>query len=205
MTLTNLCSLFDQYEIVDTEISLDREYYASSEIIYSDGHIESNINSEGYIHITKVIDANYIMFLDQNEACFLCIYKYTPETKYKDVIDSMNKMKRLSAKISKEDDDIEQDIKSANNIIMDDLVDINEFTCTECKSKDKMKFTRSKKDSDILTCKCQHCSTEYSFAPSKYYRLASKKVVFFKSDKSSRQIYIDTKLNQVTVVAKKKT
>jgi DNA-directed RNA polymerase subunit M/transcription elongation factor TFIIS len=198
VTINNVCSLFDQFEIVDVQAGLNREYYASSEIVYSDGEVESNINSEGYIHITYVHNATYIIFIDRDDNCFLCIYKYASETKYKEIIDNMNRLKKLSGKIDDKEAKIQEDIDNISKTITDDLIDINEFKCTECKSTDKMNFTRSTKESDVLMCKCNHCKTEYTFTPSKYYRLASKKIVYFKSNKSSRNISVSENTTSIT-------
>ena len=34
-SLTELCKLFDRYEIVDTQMQIDKEYYALSENIFT--------------------------------------------------------------------------------------------------------------------------------------------------------------------------
>ena len=53
-----------------------------------------------------------------------------------------------------------------------------------------MVFTRSKSNPDVLEANCDKCQTEYTFVPSKYYKLASKRIVYFKSEKSSRLVEI---------------
>lgn len=194
MTLNELCSLFDEYEIVDTQIQVDREYYSSSEFIYSDGEVISNINNEGYIHITAAHRANYIMFIGINKRIYICIYKYTSKTEYKEISCKLDKLKKSIGETIENYEDIKKEIEESKHKHEDgfnELININEFTCQECNSNEKMVFTRSKTNPDALETKCNKCKTEYTFVPSKYYRISSKKIIYFKSDKSSRQININ--------------
>ena len=94
MTLTNLCDLFDCSFIADHKADLNSNYKASSDLIYSDGKIESHIDKDGYIIIESVDDdANYLVFLDQNGDIFLAVYRYLLEVKYKEVIDCLNNIR----------------------------------------------------------------------------------------------------------------
>lgn len=188
MNLANLCRLFDQCEIVDTQIQIDKDYFATIENIYSDGNFKTNVTREGFIHITSVKDANYIMYIDRQYHICACIYKYTLETSYKEIIDRLNGLRDVLDKVKGSDDD--EITNSINNHIDDDVIDINLFICTECDCKEKMEFTRSKTNPDALISVCNMCKTEYTFVPSKYYKLSSKKNIYFKSEKSSRQIKI---------------
>lgn len=194
MTLDNLCSLFDEYEVVDTQIQIDSEYYSSSEVIYSDGEIISGINGEGYIHIKEVHNANYIMFVTIGKKLYICLYKYIPEVKYKEIIGKLNILKKSIGEIAENCEHIEKEMEEDRNRDkneFDDLININEFKCQECDSNEKMIFSRSKTNPDALETKCNKCKTEYTFVPSKYYRMSSKKIIYFKSDLSSRQIDIN--------------
>lgn len=188
MNLTDLCSLCGQYEIVDTKSQLDKDYYSYSNIIYSDGHVKSHINSEGYIHITNVENADYIMFIGIDYSIYLGIYHRTPDTKYKEIIDNLNKLKKISSEIL--ESKVDNDKDTLQNT---DLVDINTFTCIQCGSNKPMKFTRNRNNNpDALHCKCDNCKSEYTLVPSKFYRISSKKIVYFKSDES-RNIQINEK------------
>lgn len=176
MTLENLCSLFDQYDIVDEKIDLSRDYYSFSENIYTDGKETHNINREGYIHIRDVQDATYIAFVDRLHNVYLCIYRYIQETKYKEIIDKYNILKSTVRNDSKS--------KSKSTVLAEDIIDINDFKCTECDSDEELIFKRSLTNPDILTTKCKKCKTEYTFTPSKYYKLASKRLIHSKSNTS---------------------
>ena len=194
MTLVDLCGLFDQYEIVDTQINIDRDFYSISEKIYTDGdELKTNVTQEAYIHITSVHNANYLMFIDRDHNIYICIYKYIPTTKYKEIVEQLHILRSLSSTFN------EYDSGECNICVNDDVIDINEFKCTECHSEEKLKYYRSKTNPEALQAKCDNCKTEYTFVPSKYYKLSSKRIVYFKSEKSSRLIDIqkrDTKHKQ---------
>ena len=184
MTLENLCSLFDQCDIVDKQIDLSHDYYSISENIYTDGKLSHNINREAYIHITDLKDATYIAFIDKSHNVYLCIYRYTQETKYKEILDKFNVLKSIARGESKQSRN-----NKPNAIISSDIIDINAFKCTECDSDDDLVYKRSSSNPDILMTKCEKCKTEYTFTPSKYYKLASKRVINSKST-TSRTINI---------------
>ena len=184
MTLEQVCSKFDRSHIVDTKPEIDREYYSATEITYSDGEVTCNITGQGDIHITSVHNANYFIFLDREYKTCLCIYKYAPTITYKYIIDNLHALK---AEIDKIDDIMP--CEECENDIDHTLIDINNFCC-ECGSKQKLVFTRSKTNYEALEVKCNECKSEYVFVPSKYYKLASKKVVYFKDEESSRKINI---------------
>jgi hypothetical protein len=190
MTLENLCHLFDQYEIVDKQFQIDKDYFSAIENIYTDGKVKTNISAEGYIHINSVKDATYIIYADRKYNICLCIYKYIFETKYKEIIDKLNVIRDL-VKDMNSFTIIDKDDPTSINVD-DDVIDINTFLCIECDSKENLIFNRSKTNPDILETKCNVCKTEYTFTPSKYYKLASKRTIYFKSEKSSRQIEIKT-------------
>lgn len=183
MTIAELCNLFDRYEVVDTKMQLDREYYSNTNTIYSDGNIKTSIGKDAYVRVS-VYDANYVMFVDIENKIYLCVYRYIPTTKFKQI---KQELQLLKNEINKLSDNNTNDI---TNCINDDVIDINAFKCTECKSDEKLIFYRSKDNSDILITKCNICKSEYTFVPSKYYKLASKRTVYFKSNKSSRDIEI---------------
>ena len=195
MKFKQLEKYFDLFEVVDNHLDLDREFFSVSENLFSDCEIKSNVNREGYIHITSIQNATYIMLIDTEHNLYCCVFKYIPTTKFKEIIRNAGVLKRIienDYKINK--DHLEDGIN-----VEDDLVDINEFTCTECDCEDALIFTRSDTNLDALTSKCNKCHTEYTFVPSKYYRLSSKKVVFFKSEKSSRNINIENKTNDTAI------
>lgn len=189
MTVNEVCTYFDLHQIVDTQLEIDREYYSAmgESSIYTDGQIKTHVTREGFIHITSVKDATYLIFADRDYNTCLCVYKYIPDITCKYIMENLNLLK---AKFTKQD---EPNMDIINNRIDDDVIDINTFTCTECDSKEKMLFARSSTNCDILEAKCNICKAEYTFTPSKYYKLASKRVIYFKSEKSSRDIEIKPK------------
>ena len=197
MELMDLCSLFDRSEIVDSQTQIDREYYASTDTIYSDGEVKTNVTRDAYIHITSVRGVpNYLMFVDIESKIYLCVYKYIPATKYKIIRQQLQILKTQLDRLNEHewDDDI------IDEYIDDDVVDINTFKCTECNSTEEFNFIRSKTNPEAIETKCKICKTEYIFVPSKYYKMSSKKVVYHKSEKSSRQIAIMTPSSTTTTV-----
>jgi ribosomal protein L37AE/L43A len=194
MTLTNLCTLFDSYNIVDKQTQVSNTFYASSEFIHSDGLVHSHIEKHGYIEITNVENAYYIMFVDQNGDLFLNIYKYTPETMYKEIIDNMNKIRAATGIHRHVDTSLSNDVYNDDDTSDDDgngtaekedidlpasvrskYVDLNTFTCPEC--KEKISYHKIK-DSDVVIGTCKKCNTEYTLVPSKYYVLRAKKIIY---------------------------
>ena len=217
-TLDDLCNLFDKYEVFDEVIQIDRSFYASTDAIYTDGKYKSNINKDGYIHITSIQNASYVIFIDIEHNTYLCIYKYIPQTKYKLIKQKLQFLKNKIKELHQHDQYIIDHDHTAitnettpTNIIEDDeiydlnvdddVIDINTFTCSECDSTDKFIFNRSKTNPDALETRCSKCKTEYVFMPSKYYKLESKRVIYFKSEVSSRQIDIKSTNKSKTDVA----
>jgi hypothetical protein len=193
MKFKQLEKYFDVFEVVDNHLDLDREFFSVSEKIFSDGEIKSSVNRAGYIHITSVQNATYVTFIDTERNLYCCVFKYIPTTKFKEIMRNAGILKRIienDYKINK--DHLEDGIN-----VEDDLVDINEFTCTECDCEDNLIFIRSETNPDALTTKCHNCQTEYTFVPSKYYRLSSKKLIFFKSEKTSRSIDLEDKTKNI--------
>ena len=188
MTLVDLCSLFDKHEIVNTQEEIDREYFATLDTIFTDGEYKTNVDSDAYIHITSVKNATYLIFVDIKYKIYICVYKYIADTKYKHIIQRLQILKNTIAKLGVFLDHNTED--AIDDYIDDDVIDINSFTCIECGSKDKMKFNRSKTNPEAIETKCSTCKAEFTFVPSKYYKLSSKRVIYFKSEKSSRQIEI---------------
>lgn len=202
MTLTELCALFDKHDIVETQAQIDKEYYATLENIYTDGKYKTNITRDAYVHITSVHDATYLIFVDLENNIYLRIYRYTPDTNYKLIKQKLQFLKKTINRINKSDsqDVVENDI--INEYVDDDVIDINTFTCTECESKDKLVFRRSKTNPEALKTTCATCRTEYVFVPSKYYKLSSKRTIYYKSEKSSRQIEIEDIIESKSVTKK---
>lgn len=199
MNLTELCSLFDRYEIVDTQAQIDREYYATLEDIYTDGDYKTNVTRDAYIHITSVQNASYLIFVDLESKIYLCIYKYVPETKYKLIKQKLRFLKTVLKEMNINNDYKDDKIEIIKECIDDDVIDINIFTCTECNCEDKLIFYRSKTNPEALCTTCNNCKTEYTFVPSKYYKLSSKRVIYYKSEKSSRLVEIEDSVIDNTI------
>lgn len=189
MTVNEVCTYFDRSEVVDTQIEIDREYYSAMGTFFSDGDVKYNMTREAYLHITSVQNATYLIFVDREYNTCLCVYKYIPEITCKYIIENLhiiqNKIKKSNEYVNED-----VDIDPIDEHVNDDVIDINTFTCVECDSKEKMVFVRSKTNPDLLETKCSACKAEYTFMPSKYYKLASKRIIYFKSEDSSRQIDI---------------
>ena len=191
MTIYDLCSHFDRSEIVDTQLEIDRDHYASIDTIFTDGEYKTSIGDNGYLKISNVCNANYIMFIDLENKIYLCIYKYISVSKFKPILQRLQMLKNTINKLNGSPCN-NDNVDIIDNLIDDDVIDINTFCCIECDSYSEFTFTRSKTNPDILQAKCDKCKTEYTFTPSKYYKIASKKCVYFKSEKSSRDICIKT-------------
>lgn len=200
MTVNEVCAYFDRSQIVDTQMEIDREYYSAMGVIFSDGDVKYHMTREAYIHITSVQNATYIIFADREYKTCLCVYKYIPDITCKYIIEDLhilqNKIKKTNEYIN---DDINENVIEEH--INDDVIDINTFTCTECDSKEKMVFVRSKTNPDVLETKCNTCKAEYTFVPSKYYKLASKRIIYFKSEDSSRKINITEQKESVSTTS----
>lgn len=155
--------------------------YSSSEKIYTDCEdMKYNITKEGYIHITKAENANYILYADKSDKINLSIY-YLCDKSYgiKIAAESEILYNFINNKLTT---NINNAIKlDVNN---DNIYNINTFTCSECDNNEPMKYEYRKGNGDALFCKCPNCKTEYSFVPSNLYKMASKKVIFSKSSTS---------------------
>jgi len=194
MILDNVCKLFDVYEVTDVKNNIGgREYLSLLESVYSDGSVEKSVGSDGYIHIKSVKDAEYILFVDVNHMFYLNIYKYTHEMKYKEIINNLNALKETYEALPGDNKPaINRDVCLATDkdVNMAGLVDINAFKCQVCDSADMMDFKRVNGNPDALMCKCKVCHSEYTFVPSRYYRMSSKKIVYSKSNNLSRDVQI---------------
>jgi len=176
MTLDNICTLFDSYYIAEKRSELNTKYIASSELIYSDGQFNHRINSDGYITIDNVKDAEYIIFIDQNGDVFIAIYKYIYDLKFKDIITNVNKIRsstgmRKHSIVSHED--------TPNKIIPSgNVIDVNNFKCSVCNND--LEFSKLKNATVLAVCK--KCNVEYALVPSKYYILKAKKQIYESDD-----------------------
>ena len=164
ITINDVCELFDLYEIVDAQMQIDRDYYASTDAIYTDGKYEYNVTRDAYIHITSVKNATFIMFLNMENEIYLCIYKYIPEEMFKIIKQKLQFLKNKISEIDYTTARISGNNESNDNNIIDDfiddsVIDINSFTCTECGSKEKLIFIRSKNNPEVLITKCNTCKT----------------------------------------------
>lgn len=199
MILSNICALFDSYDVVEKSSQVYGPMYASSEHIFTDGNYHSHIDKNGYIEIYEISDANYIMFLDQTGAIYIKVYKYTPETTYKEIINNLNMLRKLTGIKSKvdedpddstEDDNIQEDDKEDIKIpdsLRSKYVDINTFVCPECDGK--MRYAKIN-GTDAILARCAKCSTEYTLMPSKYYVIRAKKITY-KSQAGRRNVKFD--------------
>ena len=191
MSIVDLCNLFDRSEIVDTQLELDREYYSSSDSIFTDGDYKTSIDdANGYIHITSVQNATYLIFIDVENKIYLCVYKYLPTNKYKFI---KQKLQLLKNTINQYNNSNTTPVEPSTNTQYNtgDIIDINTFKCTECNSTAKLCFRRVEGNPDALTTKCSICKTEYVFMPSKYYKLSSKRIIYHKTEDTSRNININ--------------
>lgn len=133
MTLVNICNLADAYYIAKHKYEINQDHIASSTLIYSDGTCKHHVNNDGYIHITSVEGATYLIYLDQEGNVFLWIYELTPELKYKEIIDSMNKLRQITgmqkhsievkSKINNKKDSKTEEFKDKKEEIKTDNVD----------------------------------------------------------------------------------
>ena len=181
MILQNVCDLFDSYYIADKREELNNNYIASSTEIHTDGTFKKDIDSDGFIHISDLSDdASYLIFTDQNNNLFISIYKYIFDGKFKEIINILNKIRTNSGKKRKNDNECKPSFDPLKN-----LIDINTFTCTECDSS--LVWKKPNNIADVIMATCKNCGTEYTFIPSKYYVMKSKKQVY-KPDHNFRNV-----------------
>jgi uncharacterized protein YbaR (Trm112 family) len=166
--IDDVCSKFDSYFVAEKQNQIDKRYRASSDIIFSDGKFDHHINSEGYIVIENVRDANYLIFTDQTGDVRLIIYQNTPSFKFKDIIDRCNQIRETTGEIKSEDKNDNSDIK-----ISERLIDINTFVCPTCNGK--MTLIKPKSTSETIVAYCKKCNIEYVLVPSKYYVIKAQK------------------------------
>lgn len=137
MTLTNLCNLADAYYIAKHKYEINQDHIASSNLIYSDGTSKHHVNNDGYIHITSVDDASYLIYLDQEGNVFLWIYELTPEIRYKEIIDNMNTLRSITGMQK-------HSIKIQSKLINNKKESINKENPKE--EKQELKSNKSKKE-----------------------------------------------------------
>lgn len=182
--LNNICKCFNKYIITNKITDINAEYIASTDKIYTDGNIKSNINKNGYIHITEVNgNPNYIAFINNNNETFIAIYRYAPDYLYTYILEVANHLTTSLSKI------YNKNVNNKSLPIDNKLININKFKCEICNSRKNITFKRSKIIRDGIICSCNKCKSEYTLVPSKYYVLSSKKHNFFKSS-NSRMIRI---------------
>ena len=176
--LQNICDLVDSYYIVDKAEKLNSTYLASSTQIYSDGDFNQHVGSDGNVHISNVINANYIMFLDQNKNIYIAIYRYIYDSKFKEIIDNLINLRKITgspkhAKKLEESSNMQEDTNTDSE---KNIVNLNEFVCEKCNSD--VVWNKPYKDSDTIIAFCKLCGMEYAFIPSKYYVLKAKKKIY---------------------------
>lgn len=171
MRIRDLCQMADQSYVAQHEAELNKKYIASSDVIYSDGTNSHYIDAEGYINIENISsDTSYIIFIDQAGQVYLGIYQYIEDSKFKEIMDNLKKIRLISNGYIKK-------VNTDNLSTKDGLIDMNNLICSECGSKE---FTQFKYVNTIgeIECRCKFCRTNYTFAPSRYYFIKSKTVVY---------------------------
>ena len=190
MNLINLCAMADSYYIAEHKAEINQNYLSSSELIYTDGECEHHINRDGYIEISNITNANYIVFMDQAGNVFLSIYKYILDVKYKDVLDALNQLRAQTGmykhnanyEVPKNNLDVNpnkiEPLREDDEILKlgpDELVNVNSMKCSICGSTDFIEPFKYDYNWNIK-CQCKKCNTIYTLIPSKYYLVKSKKL-----------------------------
>ena len=83
--LEDVCGLFDSFYIANTQTQMNKHYIAISSVIFSDGGYHKDAHKDGYIHITDIDDASYIIFINTNKELYLAVYKYASESTLADI------------------------------------------------------------------------------------------------------------------------
>lgn len=180
MLLQNVCSFTDSYYIAEYRSELNQDFYASSEMIYTDGTYDHEITCDGYIHIKNLYNADYILFLDKSSELFLGVYKHIHEVKFKEIVYGINTLRKEMQDLQGSEDEKTKEEKeeerSELEITNSNMVDINNMVCTECHKSDfKEPFTYIP-DTGELICECNVCHTIFTLIPSKYYLIKNKSI-----------------------------
>ena len=190
MTLEQLVKLSDVYFIAKHKIELVQDYITISDIIFSDGTFSHHILPDGYIEITDLKNANFIVFADKNQEIFLGIYINILESKFKIIVDAIQSIKNqlnLVKNTTNTTEETESNIETQEEISQEEviirdvdtnqkdettLLDIVDFACLDCGSTEMTPFKYNLMGD--ITTQCKHCKTIFTLTPSRYYVLKSR-------------------------------
>lgn len=199
-SLIKLCESFDHCFIAEKQIDMNRKFISSSDDIFTDAsNYDHKIDNEGYIVISNIDGANYVVFLDKYKELYLAIYQYTPKSEYQDIINAGNRMREkhmIGKKQDKKEPEKTSETKKVNEshdkeIDYSKLVDINKFTrCLSCNTE----LTRVK-DNNSFVYTCNKCKLEYTLVPSRYYVIKSRKQ-FYSGENECKLPDAKTNMNQ---------
>ena len=196
--IKHILELADEYFILQHKSNLEQSSHtAYSTAIYTDGKYKTSVNSStGFIEIYNITDANYLIFLDQQQKVVLYIYENVPDILIKNISDELREARdeiiinndnneniieievpENTSKGEWEDTELEK-IRTSNSLQQmflkeNGLMDLNDMICDECNSKE-FNIPVMCNDNKTIEYQCKNCNTIYRLAPSKYYRLLSK-------------------------------
>lgn len=200
----------DNYILVDHraqfELMTFKTSYASIE---TDGKFKTSIDADSkLLLISNLTNAEYIIYLDENDKVILYIYSRIPEIKLKEIKDGAHRLWNHLIELNKQQTDEEEEQKastaksdtstamiSAEQLTHDEaikkmllynegLVDLNNMHCNVCDHNEFFDFVLCD-DMKTIEAQCAHCYTIYRLIPSKYYVV------------HSRTIFVDNEKNKV--------
>ena len=176
------------------------DHTAYSSVIYTDGEYSTKVNANtGYITISNIVNATYLIYLDMNQKVILYIYENILKTTLKHVYDELAAIR--SAIVPHVEDESPEDKDKPDNIddhtvgidnvtyreFKDDrnirqtllhfngLIDINDMVCDTCGSTE-FKGPMICDDKITLEYQCIKCNTIFRLIPSRYFVVDSKTV-----------------------------
>ena len=115
--IKHILELADEYFILQHKSNLEQSSHtAYSTAIYTDGKYKTSVNSStGFIEIYNITDANYLIFLDQQQKVVLYIYENVPDILIKNISDELREA-RDEIIINNDNKTIEYQCKNCNTI-----------------------------------------------------------------------------------------
>ena len=199
MNLSEVIDLTDAYYIAEHKAELNMKYKSVSNIIFTDGSYKHHVDKHAFIIIENLIDANYIVLVDDHDRVFLGVYKHCSQALYRDIVDSIYDI-REQLGINKKDTEQQEeklkdpsiseedtpliDVKHHKHEGLDNpddgLISLSDLKCDHCGSTE---FDEGTIATDVfaLRYKCKQCGTVFTLVPVKY-SIYSKTIIVNKEN-----------------------
>ena len=164
--LEDVCGLFDSFYIANTLTQMNKHYIAISSVIFSDGGYHKDAHKDGYIHITDIDGASYIIFINTNKELYLAVYKYASESTLADIEIKAKEIRTKMSELFGGDD------SNHDGIPDDSPINIRDPKCPFCNNALQL-CGNVIGGVLVYSTRCNHCNKGFTLEPAEKYLITT--------------------------------